>query len=196
MHFEFSNFFFSALACYYESRLTDGSMGRYLFGEQDDEAEPDRINQWYARILRRCWTKNPQFLALKRRTAGEVGTHSIRKKGSTMAARHGAMVAMIECRGRWKGPSGNRVVNRSYISPEQEATDAKVAGMLCVGGPVKYKLKYYAGVSRQFIREVVMPKTFEFFRDDESSKSDRSCFCFCKKALTNCLLSLSSSFYR
>ena len=42
--------------------------------------------------------------------------------------------------------------------------------MLCVGGPIKYKLKRHAVVGRQFLREVVMPKTFEFFQDDESSK--------------------------
>jgi hypothetical protein len=51
-----------------------------------------------------------------------------------MASEHGATDPEIEIRGRWKGEKNGRIVNR-YISVEQLTTDAKVAGILCVGGP-------------------------------------------------------------
>jgi hypothetical protein len=34
-----------ALACYLESRLTTNRNGRYLFGDRDNEFEPDRANK-------------------------------------------------------------------------------------------------------------------------------------------------------
>ena len=63
----------------------------------------------------------------------------MRKFPSTWCAEHGFTPFDIEVRGRWRQASG-RVVNR-YINPNQLPNDAKLAGILCVGGPVKYKLK-------------------------------------------------------
>ena len=172
-------YIFPALACYYESRLTDaGGLGLFLFGEHDGPGEPDRVNKWFGRVTKACWVRNAQFVALSRRTAGLLGTYSIRKFPATRAARQGPTTQMVETRGRWKGQRGSRVVSR-YINPDQEAIDVKVAALLCVGRPVKYKLKVNAGVGRTFLLEVVVPKIYEFFQHDESS--EYTCmvyFCF------------------
>ena len=39
--------------------------------------------------------------------------------------------------GRWRGTSGGKVANQ-YIDVKQLYHDAKVAGILCIGGPCKY----------------------------------------------------------
>ena len=69
-----------------------------------------------------------------------LGTHSFRKGAADEARKAGALPDEIEIRGRWK-PQGRRVVFR-YIDVTQVHIDAKIAGMLCPGGPIKYKLKH------------------------------------------------------
>ena len=147
-------------------------MGRYLFGDRSVATEPKRINKWYSRVLTDYWHGNEEFITVSSRTEGETGTHSIRKLPATLLARMGLLIKKIECRGRWKGPHGSAVVNR-YISTDQEGMDGECAAKLCIGGAIKYKLKPYCGVGRTFLLEVVVPKTHEFFRHDESSKSIR-----------------------
>jgi len=68
-----------------------------------------------------------------------LGTHSWRKGAANETTRQGALADEIEVRGRWK-PQGHRVAFMC-INVKQLHTDAKVAGMLCRGGPVKCKLK-------------------------------------------------------
>ena len=52
------------LACYIESRLSVTSENpRFLFGERDDEDEPDRMNQLYCGALRRAW-RDPEFVRI------------------------------------------------------------------------------------------------------------------------------------
>jgi hypothetical protein len=60
------------------------------------------------------------------------------------------------------------VVNR-YISVEQLTTDAKLAGVLAVGGPIRYKLKDDSHVSLQFLKSTVAPKMHEHFGVDPSN---------------------------
>jgi hypothetical protein len=63
---------------------------------------------------------------------------------------------------------GGWVVNR-YISVEQLTTDAKLAGVLPVGGPIRYKLKDDSHVSPQFLKSTVAPKMHEHFGTDPSN---------------------------
>ena len=117
-------------------------MGRYLFGDRSVDTEPKRINTWYSRVLTSYWHGNDGFKLLASRTDGETGTHSIRKLAATLLARMGLLIKKIECRGRWKGQRAGAVVNR-YISTDQEGMDGECAAKLCIGGPIKYKLKPY-----------------------------------------------------
>jgi hypothetical protein len=72
----------------------------------------------------------------------------------------------VELRVRWRG--GGRVVNR-YISVDQLTTDAKIAGVLAVGGPIRYKLKDDSHVSLQFLKSTVTPKMHEHFGADQGN---------------------------
>jgi hypothetical protein len=156
-----------ALACYLESRLTTNRNGRYLFGDRDDEFEPDRANERYCRTLRQCWS-DPEFLELMAKVKGSLGSHSNRKFPATWCAENGSSDPEVEIRGRWKGNKNGRVVNR-YISVEQLPTDAKLAGILAVGGPVRYKLKADSHVSNSFLQGIVTPKMHEHFGADQSN---------------------------
>jgi len=123
-----------ALGCYLESAVTRTG-NKFLFGEHHDDREPKRLAARYYRILGACW-KNDEFQELLRQTRGSVGTHSLRKFPATWCSEHGASQNDIEIRGRWKGSGANRVVTR-YINVEQLPTNARLAGMLAVGGPVR-----------------------------------------------------------
>jgi hypothetical protein len=59
-------------------------------------------------------------------------------------------------------------VNR-YISVDQLTTDAKPAGVLTVGGPIRYKLKDDIHVSLQFLKSTVAPNMHKHFGADPSS---------------------------
>jgi hypothetical protein len=52
---------------------------------------------------------------------------------------------------------------------EQLPTDAKVAGVLAVGGPIKYVVKEDSHVSDQFLMTIVAPKLTEHFEADPSN---------------------------
>lgn len=157
-----------ALACYLESRLTSHQQSKYLFGDSDNDYEPDRVNERYCRVLRQCWA-TPEFQEILVQTRGFLGSHSNRKFPATWCAEHGCSEPEVEIRGRWKGKKNGRVVNR-YISVEQLTTDAKLAGVLAVGGPIRYKLKEDSHVSHHFLVHTVVPKIYEHFSGDESNK--------------------------
>lgn len=154
-------------AAYLECTLAGRQHKKYLFEEWDDDAAPDRLNARYARVLSKLW-KNPEFRRLSAQTPGSLGTHSLRKFPATWCAQQGCSDPEIEIRGRWKGKKNGRVVNR-YISVEQLPTDAKLAGLLAVGGPVKYKLKPDSHVTAEFMSEVVVPAITSHYSHDESN---------------------------
>ena len=135
-----------ALGCYLESRFTLAEHDpKYLFGKREESDEPAKAKLAYRYLLGKVW-KHPEFKQLLAQVRGEVGTHSVRKFPATFAAENGCSEPEVEIRGRWKGHKSGRVVNR-YISPEQLTTDAKVAGVLAVGGPIKYRLKQGSNVT-------------------------------------------------
>jgi hypothetical protein len=83
--------------------------------------------------------------------------------------RPGSTDPEVEVRGRWKG-GGGRVVNR-YISVEHITTDAKLAGILAVGGPIRYKPKDDSHVSLQFLKSTIAPKMHDHFGADPSNRT-------------------------
>ena len=142
---------------------------KFLFEPADDDGAPDRLNKRYGRILtKNVWKKNEEFQRLVAQTGGSLGTHSVRKFPATWASRNGAQQPEIEVRGRWKGSRNGAIVNR-YISVDQLPTDAKLAGILAVGGPVKYRVKADSHVTDAFLSEVVVPAIASHFSHDESN---------------------------
>ena len=70
----------------------------------------------------------------------------------------------METRGRWK-KRGRRIVFR-YIDPGQAYTDAKVEGLLCVGGPVKYQLKRGLQIHNEWLFQNVVPNIHRRYFND------------------------------
>jgi Transcriptional activator of glycolytic enzymes len=162
-----------ALACYLETRFSSeceagSDDARFLFGEYEDEDEPIRTNERYRNTLKKVWLE-PEFQQLLALIRGATGSHSLRKFASTWPAEHGVSQQDIEIRGRWKGKKNGRTVNL-YISVEQLPTDGRVAAILCVGGPIKYKLKTNSHVTDAFLKDVVCPGIFKHFENDANNK--------------------------
>ena len=88
-----------------------------------------------------------------------LGSHSIRKLASTYAS-NSCDPTLVSRRGRWK--EGKKMVDR-YISCTLPYPDAKVAGALAVGGPVKYTLKEGCGISDEWIQKHVIPNIYNYF---------------------------------
>ena len=100
--------------------------------------------------------KNAEFIALATEDDEEgVGTHSYRKFPSNYARGCGATPDEIEIRGRWK-TQGQRVVFR-YIDVRQLTVDAKVAGILCVGGPIACCMKQGVTLTDEWLFEHMCP---------------------------------------
>ncbi|MGL5935859.1 MAG: hypothetical protein ACRCZI_09580 [Cetobacterium sp.] len=158
-----------SLAGYLESRMTE-QLGnhKFLFGEREDDDEPLRQNDNYCNVLKRQW-RTAAFKEIVLEVRGDIGTHSIRKFASTWAAEHGCTYTEVEIRGRWKGGRNGRVVNL-YINVQQLPTDGKVAAVLCVGQPVKYKLKPNTAITREWLLTKVVPGIREMYAADVANR--------------------------
>jgi len=73
----------------------------------------------------------------------------------THARQSGCMADEAKIRGQWK--HSTKIVD-TYTDPHIPATDAKVAAVLCHGGPCKYILKRGSGISEDWILEYAVPK--------------------------------------
>ena len=136
------------MALYLEIFLYKHPDAKYLFTEDLDKKAPNKLKFTYSRDLRTKVWRTSSFMALAPE-AGQVdsngwpldiGTHSGRKCPAEYSANCGASPNETEIRGRWKGVKGGRVIFR-YIKAQQAYEDARVAALLCRGGPVRYKLK-------------------------------------------------------
>ena len=92
--------------------------------------------------------------------AGLLGSHSNRKFASTHARRNGCSRDDVDLRGRWKG---NKKIVDLYIDNVLPYPDGKVAGSLCVGGPIKYELKQGSRITENFLLTHVAPHIASFF---------------------------------
>ena len=61
----------------------------------------------------------------------------------------------IEVRGRWR--SNTKRTLDQYVNVEQPHIDTKVEGVLCVGGPIRYKLVPDSGVTPEWLKLHVVP---------------------------------------
>ena len=83
--------------------------------------------------------------------------------GSTEARRRGAIKDEKDIRGRWKGKGR---VSDVYDDIELPYPDAKVAGLLCIGGPCKYVIKDGSGITNEFLIQYVVPRIAQKFPHD------------------------------
>jgi hypothetical protein len=85
---------------------------------------------------------------------GFLGSHSVRKYASSDCRNKGASKDEKDLRGRWRTRGR---VSDIYDDVELPYPDAKVAGLLCIGGPCKYEVIEESGVTNDFILNYVTP---------------------------------------
>ena len=79
------------------------------------------------------------------------------KNPAEYATHCGCSFNEVKICGRWKGQKGGQVVFR-YISIQQLYEDAKVAGTICIDGPVKYVVKDgITDITNEWLFEHVVP---------------------------------------
>jgi hypothetical protein len=133
--------------------VDEGGLSPYVFGFSDDVTVPGGANKTKVQIstfLREKIFAHERFL----NAGGLCGSHSLRKYASTRARKSGASKDEKDTRGRWKK---DKRTSDIYDDVDLPYPDAKVAGILCVGGPCKYVLKEGCGVTDNFILEHVVP---------------------------------------
>jgi Transcriptional activator of glycolytic enzymes len=144
------------LGIYLEEYLGHHPNATYLFTEAEGERAPLNLKQTYRNRLERVVWKNQEFILLATDEEEEgVGTHSYRKFPSNYARGCGGQPDEIEIRGRWKS-QGQKVVFR-YIDVKQLTIDAKIAAILCVGGPIKYKFRGGVNITDDWLFTNVCP---------------------------------------
>jgi hypothetical protein len=89
-----------------------------------------------------------------RQRAGHIGSHSIRKRGTTRARESGIKKDHVDYRSRWKNLA--RLQDR-YTETTLVYPDAEVAAVLCHGGPCEYAIKEGANISNEWIISHVTP---------------------------------------
>jgi Transcriptional activator of glycolytic enzymes len=152
-------------AIYLEEMLFRNPDQVYLFTDATSDNAPKNLIQTYRKRLEKVVWNHEEFKALATEDDTEgVGTHSYRKFPSNYARGCGCTPDEIEIRGRWKS-QGQRTVFR-YIDVKQLTIDAKVCGVLCVGGPIKYKLKPDVTLTDDWLFEHVVPNIRKRFPED------------------------------
>ena len=147
---------FISTAIWLEYYLSCGSQGLspYVFDFSGDFTVPDggdKSNAWVMNALKGVYT-GADFIPEK---DGPLGSHSVRKFASTWCRRSGASKEEKDYRGRWKK---DRHVSDVYDDEELPYPDAKVAALLCVGGPCSYRIKESSPVTDDWILQHVVPR--------------------------------------
>jgi hypothetical protein len=124
----------------------------YLFAFSDDASVPQGGIE-SKRTVQVIFHSNifnlPEFAE-----TGPLGSHSVRKYASSDCRNKGASKDEKDLRGGWKTRGR---VSDVYDDIELPYPDAKVAGLLCIGGPCKYQVIEESGVTNAFILEYVTP---------------------------------------
>ena len=116
---------------------------KYLITEDDNKKAPGQLKSTYTNALRAHVWRKQEFIKLAPEagptdTNGyptNIASQSVCKCPVEYATNFGASSNEVEICGRWKGQKGGRVVFR-YINVQQLYEDARVASLLCRGGPV------------------------------------------------------------
>jgi len=146
---------------------------KYLFTEDDNKKAPGRLKSTYTNALREKVWRKQAFIKLAPEAGPvdangyptDIASHSGRKCPAEYATNSGASSNEVEIRGRWKGQKGGRVVFR-YINVQQLYEDARVASLLCRGGPVRYTIKEGVQITDGWLFEHVVPNIRRRFPND------------------------------
>ena len=143
---------FLALSIHLEIHLQggDGFKGDYPFGIYG--GSPENTKKQVATCIHSVFDTNAAF---DYNRDDELGTHGIRKLAGSFAANNSCSPSEVELRGRWKS-EGRKQVN-TYINTTLPYPDAKVAAILCVGGPINYVEKEGYGIGNDFLLAAVVP---------------------------------------
>ena len=137
--------------------------------KEDHEKFTKTISKTYRNRLVAIVFKDEEFKAIyKGNDPRPLGLHSKRKMGSTQAKRRGSPGDHVDHRGRWVAKKGSRIVNAVYIDPEDMYADASVASNLCLGGPIKYKVKeaMAAFITTEWLSQHVVPSIARRYGND------------------------------
>ena len=171
---------FVALAIWLEYHLRNNPEAVYMMSASKPPPNPTKddhkkfihsISKTYRNRLQSVVFKNPEFKDIyKGNDPRPLGLHSKRKMGSTQAKRRGAGGEQVDHRGRWVSKKGSRIVNAVYIDPEDEYADAFVATKLCLGGPIKYKVKdeLASHITTNWLAEFVIPNIANRYVGDQN----------------------------
>jgi hypothetical protein len=147
--------------------MTTHQHGHYLLGDRHGELEPDCENERYCRTLCQCLNEK-SLLSCWPKSKGPWDRTATANSQSLGVLRMADQILRWTSGGRWEGNKDGRVVNR-YISVEQLSIDVKLAGILAIGGPVRYKLKAGSHASNSFVQGIVTPKMHENFGANQSN---------------------------
>ena len=165
-------FILLSLAVYLEVWLIvgNGKSSTLMFSDENDingdRKNVDRLKKRYSSRLTQFIFHNREFAQESIKTGGLLGSHSLRKYPATFARSNGCNADDIDIRGRWKRNS--RRISDRYVDVAQHYIDAKVAAALCVGGPVRYKLVDGSGVTKAWLRNIVVPGIASFFDENDT----------------------------
>jgi len=169
---------FVALALWLEHFLHNHPEAEYMMTQGVPPANATReqhekftksISKTYRNRLVSVVFKDAEFQAIyKGNDPRPLGLHSKRKMGSTQAKRRGSPSEHVDHRGRWVAKKGSRIVNAVYINPEDVYADASVASNLCLGGPIKYKVRDEVAthVTTAWLSEHVVPSIAKRYEND------------------------------
>ena len=166
--------FLLALSVYLEVWLIVGvgASSTLLFSDESDNdglrKNVDRCKKRYMDKLASVVFDQEEFLTVGRESGmnARLGTHSIRKYPATFARSNGCTIDEIDIRGRWK--RNTKRVSDRYIDVEQQWIDGKVCSALCPGGSCKYELTVGSGISREWIRNFVVPGISSKYGQDDT----------------------------
>jgi hypothetical protein len=125
----------------------------FNFGKQTHEA----ANSYVSKTLREELLGSELF---DRLLEGLLGTHSCRKFSTTLARSKGGSKDECDYRARWKGKKRQQ---DAYTSVDLPWPDGKVAGLLCIGGPIKYYVNLKCCVTKAWILQHVVPNISDQF---------------------------------
>jgi len=136
-----------ALGIYLEVWLAEGKgLTPFLFGSSED---PKATVRSISGNLSKIWN-DAKFVRLQ---PGPLGTHSLRKFAATKARRAGCSRDDVDARGRWR----KKRISDRYVDIYLPYPDAKVAAILCTGGPLKYVFHPNSGLTNAWLRTNVVP---------------------------------------
>jgi hypothetical protein len=148
----------SSLAIYlqYVLEFANASHSTYLFCNFNET--PDSVKKQVSSLLMQRLFKCDDWQAFQAEANegddGPLGTHSLRKLGSTTARLMGRTQNEVEVRGRWKN---TLKVSSQYTSVDLPIIDANVAASLCIGGPCKYDIEEGSGISDHWLANDFVP---------------------------------------